>query len=356
MAVHDLLYFLLPKPAARSRAMGARRQATRLLVLTNGRNPTFTYYLEERIAKSPLKVEVRGLSDPLADISPDGLEVVICRYIRLGQLLWLFRNRKKLSGVNLFIDDDLAATVMQKQGSLLYKAYLMAIGIAPLLFLNRLLTGVWASTRVLAAVFAKDSQTNRIVVLPPFPPVEAFTPLVSMEDNGARLVLAFHATGSHDAEHAFLIPIVREVLKRCEKVDFEVVAEGEPAKLWTEAALPVERFTLRAKQDWSTYLAETARRRIDILLVPLLNSRVNDARSGTKRFDAVRMGAAAVFSVCPAYVLGADAGEILIANNAQTWIETICCLAEDDNLRRRTRDATVNAVKSLLSNTAASFP
>ncbi|MGD9478984.1 hypothetical protein [Shinella sp. G-2] len=351
----DLIYALLPKPVARNRATDNARQATRLLVLTDGHNPTFTYYLEERLARSPFDVHVRGLTERLGDVDPDGLHVIVCRYIRPRQLLWLYRNRRRLAGASLFIDDDLAATVTAPRGSRLYKAYLMAMGIAPLPVLNRVLTDIWVSTPALSAALAGGG-VNTNIVLPPFPPEEAFTPLASSRKDDGRLVMAFHATGSHDAEHAFLIPIVREILQRCREVHFEVVAEGTAARLWVSSGLPPERFTLCPKQEWVTYLAETARRHVDILLVPLLQSRMNDVRSSTKRFDSARMGAAAVFSLCAAYDRAADADEILIDNDAQSWIKTICRLAEDGDLRRRSREATMNAVRSHLANTSVLFP
>lgn len=355
MKLRDTIYHILPKPVARNRSSELPRTATRLLVLTNGRNPTFTHYLEERLARATLTIDVRSLTARLDDIDPDGLAVVLCRYIRPLQLFWLYRNRRRLAFTALFIDDDIAATVMAKSGSGLYKLYLMVIGILPLPVLNRVLTDVWVSTPALAlALHAGGSNVGTI--LPPFPPVEAFTPLPPYQGKGSRLTMAFHATGSHDAEHAFLVPIVREALERCRNLHFEVVAEGRLAQLWAEAGLPAARLTLTPKRDWSSYLAETARRRVDILLVPLLRNKMNDVRSSTKRFDAARMGAAAIFSRCPAYDRAADPNEVLIDNDTQAWVGTICQLIEDDDLRLRTRDATVNAVKTLLAGTEASLP
>lgn len=353
--LRDLIYFLLPKPVARNRAAAGRRLATRLLVLSNGRNPTFTYYLEERLARSSLEVEVRDLTERLDDVDPVGLGVILCRYVRPRQLLWLYRNRTQLAHISLLIDDDVAATVTAGQGSHLYKAYLMAIGIAPLPVLNRVLTDVWVSTPALAAVL-EAKELRACALLPPFPPAEALRSLAADAADGDRVIMAFHATGSHDAEHAFLVPLVREILARYENVQFEVVAEGWSARLWSRAGLPADRFVLHPKRDWSAYLAETARQRIDILLVPLLQNRMNDVRSSTKRFDATRMGAAAVFSLCPAYCHAADADEILVGNDAQSWLAAIGRLVEDGDLRRRTRNATLRAVETTLASTTASFP
>src|SRR5690606_6927084 len=194
---------MLAKPAAR-RAADASQRANRLLVLTNGYNPTLTYYLEERLSPSPLASDIRGLTDRLDDLDPDGLFVIVCRYIRPRQLLWLYRNRRKLAGTCLFIDDDVAATGTAKGGSLAYQDYLLAMGIAPLPAFNQLLTAVWASTPALAAALEASSRSRSVTTLAPFPPQATITPAVS-DGNNDPLIIAFHATGSHDAEHAFLV-------------------------------------------------------------------------------------------------------------------------------------------------------
>lgn len=354
MKLRDLIYSMLAKPAAR-RTADASQRVNRLLVLTNGHNPTFTYYLEERLSRSPLASDIRGLTDRLDDLDPDGLFVIVCRYIRPRQLLWLYRNRRKLAGTCLFIDDDVAATVTAKGGSLAYKAYLLAMGIAPLPVLNQLLTAVWASTPALAAALEAGSRSRSVTTLAPFPPQATVTPAVS-DGNNAPLIIAFHATGSHDAEHAFLVPVIREVLARCHDIHFKVIAEGRPARLWSKARLPPERFSLHLKRDWTGYLRETARRKTDIMLVPLLQSRMNDVRSGTKRFDAARMGAAVIFSRCSVYERFADADEILVGNDVSSWVEAICRLARDSETRQRTRQATLRAVSAILADTPASFP
>ncbi|MDH0117646.1 hypothetical protein N7379_24485 [Rhizobium pusense] len=353
--LRNIFYAVLPKPEARDRRKGRRSPIRRLLVLSNGPNPTFTYYLAERLKYTPFIADVRGVRDGLTDIDPDRLFVILCRYVGLRQLFWLFRNRKALAGISLLIDDDIAATVVSKGGTLAYKAYLMALGIAPLFLLNHILSEIWVSTSVLAERLGRN-KTNSPIIVPPYPAKEAYTPAFTYKDD-QKLVMAFHATGNHDMEHEFLVPIVKEALIECPNLHFEVTASGARLKrLWMGAGLPQDRLKLRPSMNWKQYLYETKRRRVDIMLVPLLQNQMNDARSSTKRFDVARIGAAAIFSRGQVYGLAKSGDEILVDNNHRAWVGAILSLVGDAEFRHRVRDATRAAITDCLARTPNTLP
>lgn len=354
-SLRHIFYAILPKPSAGGCQKKQGSPIQRLLVLTNGHNPTFTYYLEERLATAPFATHVRNLNDGLSDIDPEGLFVIVCRYMRLRQLFWLYKHRRRLAGSSLFIDDDIAATVTDGGGTLAYKIYLTALGLVPLPILNRLLSEIWVSTPALAETLGRG-RPNSPIVVPPFPPEDTYTPAFS-STAGTVLVMAFHATGNHDSEHKFLMPIVRDALAKCPNLHFEVTASGSRLKLlWMKAGLPPDRFRLKPHQDWRQYLYETKRRHVDIMLVPLVQNRMNDARSTTKRFDVARMGAAAIFSRGHVYEQYANDGEILVDNNRQAWTEAILSLAASAELRHRAKNATQTAVRTYLANTPNILP
>lgn len=349
----DILYNLIPKPRARNQGTSDRPATERLLVLTKGKNPTFSYYLEERLNRSPYPSQVRNLADGLDDIDPDGLFVIICRYIRPRQLLWLYRNRKRLSGTALFLDDDIAATLVSGEGELAYKAYLAAVGILPLMILNRVLTDVWVSTAALSK--ALESEGTSIKVVGPLPSRPTYD-CRKDDAQSDQVVMAFHTGGCHDTEHDFLVPVVRESLRRCRNLRFEVVATGKIAKMWQNANLPAGQFVIHQNKVWADYLKETLQTKVDILLVPLAQSRMNDVRAGTKRIDAVRMGAAAVLSQSHVYHHSASNGEVFVKYDPTDWVDVICTLTENAALRHKARDATANVVKWITENEASSFP
>jgi hypothetical protein len=349
----DVLYKIIPKPRVRHQAAGNRQTAERLLVLTKGNNPTFSYYLEERLNRSPYPSQVRDLADGLDDIDPEGLFVVICRYIRPRQLQWLYRNRKRIAGAALFLDDDIAATLVSREGELGYKAYITAVGILPLMVLNRVLTDIWVSTPALRK--ALEGKTAGIKVVGPLPAKLTYDRRKNDTETG-HVVMAFHTGGCHEAEHNFLVPVVREALRRCRNLRYEVVATGKIAKMWQNADLPEGQFVIHSNKIWADYLEDTLKSKVDILLVPLAQSRMNDVRAGTKRIDAVRMGAAAILSRSHVYQHAASNGEVFVDYDPTDWVEEICRLAGNITLRHRARDATANVVKWIAENEAASFP
>lgn len=354
MCARDLLYRVLPKPRALRAAQFRADRAERILVLSKQRNPTFTYYLDERLKQSKLPVSVRDLIEPLEDLQPDGLFVVICRYVRPSQLLWLFRHRRRLAGIALFIDDDLAATVIEPNGAMTYRFYVWFMGILPLYLLNRVLTHVWASTPGLASRFSGTS----VDLLAPYPP-EASSRSGrgdTEKPSSSRLLIAFHATGAHDAEHEFLMPILKTIAKRYPDIGVEVVATGKLARLWRQSGISEAQLDVVAPMNWADYLSETSRRSFDIVLVPLLSNRTNDARADTKRIDVCRMGAAAIFSSGHVYESNTVAGEVLVENTAECWIDAISRLIDDEDGRAAVKNASLAALEKLRLNGSPDLP
>jgi hypothetical protein len=350
--VKNWIYHKLPKPYARRKNDVKPEQVKRVLVVREGQNPSFTYYLEARLKTLDLPVNVIENAGSVKDIDPSTTFVIICRYIRLSKLLWLWRHREKFPGVALFMDDDIAATVVEGQSGLGYKLYLIGLGLIPLVYLNRVLTCVWASTSLLAKSLKADA------VVSPFPGYHVFT---QVGHNNRKLDgicwIAFHATGAHDAEHLFLMPIVMEALKMLPDLHFEVVAEERLAKLWRQALAAFnERVQIISPLSWTDYLEHPGSLRADILLVPLLSGRVNNARADTKRIDASRLGAATIFSRCETYERCFTEGEIMVNNDVQSWIDAIECLVLVSERRLQARNATATSMLKMLRLASPQLP
>ncbi len=334
--------------APRPRADGASYSTPprRLLVLVKGENPTFSYYLENRLRlPESLPWMVRSIdTDPLDDIDPDGLLVLVCRYIGRRQLRWLEVHRESLAGVALFIDDDIAALVAGRDGSLAYRAYLAYFGLLPLRRLNRLLSGVWVSTPPLQRRLG--GKRRKVDLLAPSPILADQLPLPGQRRSGA-VSLAFHATDIHDREHAFLAPIVKEVLMRRPDLSFEVLARGGNRRLWQTAGIDPRQLSLLPLVPWPDYYAQTRQRGADILLVPLLDGLANEVRADTKRIDCCRMGAAAIFSRCEIYERRRKPSEAHVETDGRQWVETILRLADDGAARSTAAAATRESVADM---------
>lgn len=351
-AIKNWIYHALPKPCARREKSLASAQVRRVLVIREGANPSFTYYLEARLKALEVPFDVIENTGSVTGIDPATTFVIICRYIRLSKFFWLWRHRAHFPGVALFIDDDIAATVVEGHSGLGYKIYLIGLGLIPLVYLNRVLTSVWASTSVLA----ESLQAN--AVLPPFPARDVYVPdAEGRKHSDSTCRMAFHATGAHDAEHAFLIPIVKAALQRLPNLHFNVVAEERLAKIWRHE---LRDFGGRAQTisplPWPDYLKNASHLQTDILLVPLLSGRVNNARADTKRIDASRLAAATIFSRCKTYERCFTEGEIMVENDVQSWLDAIECLVSNSDKRQQARHATSASVIEMLRHASPQLP
>lgn len=342
-----LLYRILPKPRALAAEMLQRdsKQAKAVLVLSQHPNPSFSYYLEERLkALKGVRVIVRSLNDEsLEDIDPDRLFVVICRYIRSKQLKWLERNAENLSGVGLFLDDDIAAVIAGPEAGPRYKLKLIMLGIMPLRRLNPLLRVIWASTEPL--VKAISAQSSNVVLMPPTPPVER----VALKQSRS-LTMGYHATGVHGPEHRFLVPIVETAMRRHGCLHFEVFASGRNAAIWRGAKIDPNRLHVLPELPWADYLSYCGKVKVDIALVPLLPGRANACRADTKRIDVCRLGAAAIFSDTDVFNRNRQAGELHVKNTCEDWLAAIDELVASSERRLAAASATRASLQQMTSH------
>ena len=352
------LYSLLPKPRALAAKGSIPKPVQKILVLCEGPNPTFSYYLEERLKALSIPFDVHFSDEGLGRVVPDGQFVIIVRYVRLRSLFWLIANRKRLTGIALLLDDDIAATCVAPDVDPLYRLHVMRLGLLPLPFLNRLLTHLWISTPALKTSIGAGT------VVPPFPPLphddciaRVRAPSLHSEEGKAEYVMAFHATGAHNAEHRFLMPIVEKALGKHENLKFEVIGAGRMRRIWSNVLAPFgSRGVVIDTLDWSEYVLNCATKPRDIVLVPLLPNAVNAARADTKRVDVVRMGAAAIFSASTVYERCFTTGEIAVDCRPELWLAAIDELVGDDKREDEARRATRNSLKRMRRETDISLP
>ncbi len=351
MKVMERLARFLPHPHLKPQSeIRDPKAVERIICFARLPNPTFDYYFAARLSAPdapPYEIVDIKSFDP-EKLDARGAFVVICRYANRKVTHWLTQNDRKLSGVGLFLDDDIAATVVSEDASLRYRLALIKRALLPLYKLNRHLDLIWASTPILAARIGM----NHCRVLPPLPPADMIGNAVFSGSTDRRITIAYHATAIHLAEHRFLQPIVKAVLQARDNVDFEVFAARRAADYWKD----LERVTIKKPLSWPDYLAESGRRQLDIMLVPLLASLVNDCRSPTKKIETARFGAAGIFSASPAYATIAEPGELLLPNEESRWIGTILDLVDNRSKRLEAALATRRLVQRMAANPVPLFP
>lgn len=282
--------------------------------------------------------DIRGRETPA--LEADGAFIILCRYASPSVLRWIERNAERLSGVGLFLDDDIPAVVTGRDADFFYRIFLWYRALWPLRRLSRHLDLVWASTPHLAARLAGA----KAKVLPPAPPKASWQ--TGEHDNNRTprpkrdVLIAYHATGVHLEEHRFLRPIIVDVLRERPQARFEVFADRRAKAVWQG----LERVTICEPMPWKEYLADAKTRRIDIMLVPLAPSHVNESRAPTKRIDVARYRAAGVFSESIAYGSSRGSEELRVPYDAGTWREVVLQLVDDGEIRRRVAIAMRQAV------------
>lgn len=324
---------------------------TRVLVFGRFPNPTFDYYFAARLAAPGMpKFELIDVREFDPAIEASGAFVIIVRYASFAVTRWIKKNRAVLSGVAIFVDDDIAAAITAPQATLRYRYRLLSYSILPLRALNGLFDEFWVSTNTL---IQRLSYANPRL-LEPAPEIENLRPLWPghPSEDPCAILIAYHATAIHFEEHEFLIPIVTSVLEARPSVRFEVVASGKTADVWLE--LGCERITVKAPLPWGRYL-RSQDKRIDIMVVPVAPSRLNDCRAETKRIDIARVGAAALLSECPAFTPAAE-GEILLPYKQSDWVHSLIELIDNKQARQAAAAATRRRVEAIAQKALLGIP
>ncbi|WP_027486057.1 glycosyltransferase family protein [Allorhizobium undicola] len=350
----SILSRLIDRCLTRPRLLGPgrgspRRAVRRILVFGRIPNPTVDYYLVARLEAAgmpPFELcDIRNFR--AAELEAEGSFVLICRYASPALVSWIERHSEVLAGVGLFLDDDIPAVITGEDADLPYRLFLWYRAVFPLRRLNRQLDCLWLSTPRLAAAIGETGAR----LLPPAPPAKLWQ-RPQAADCGDEVVIAYHATGVHVAEHRFLRPIIEKVLAARPQARFEVVAGPGASGIWKG----LERCDVRLPTSWNSYLESMTSARVDIFLVPLTPSAVNDCRSPTKRIDVARLDAAGLYSASLSYGFGHDRGEIHLSHDAKEWVRAILALIDNPAERQAVAAATRAEVAAMTALASVGLP
>ncbi|RYF30434.1 MAG: hypothetical protein EOO23_05155, partial [Comamonadaceae bacterium] len=269
------------------RPLAARHSPiSRFVVLIWGANPTFDYYIQPRLGKMPTVIV--DLSEPRSAHRMQlqaGDYVLACRYLD-----WHWARRltaaRDLSGVGLLLDDDYVAFFGDRSIPMLYRLDVARRSVLPLRMIRHRLTDVLVSTKTLQERFSHASAT----VVHPSPSPEDLEALPPLADGVVKI--AFHAQLSHLGDHAFAAEIAQMLVHATTAgIVFDVVGPTSAKGIWAR----VDSAHFHSELSWPDYRNRCRQVRSDILMAPMFDTPLNQARSPSKAIDAVRMGAAAVF-------------------------------------------------------------
>jgi hypothetical protein len=331
-----ILSSLIPRPRLGRRNLH-RSNVERIVVFARMPSPTYDYFLKSRLEAADFPyVTVDMTAHECPAHQARGSFVLFCRYADRKSLKWVEEKIGDLSGVGLFLDDDMAAWLTDPEVPHAHKFYLLRHGVLHIPRLNRHLDHVWVSTPELGAALGSPA-----VVLPPRPLRSDFARSSPIRPSDPIRMVFF--AEYHSSEHQFLLPIVERVVTARPNVVFEVTESAVFAAQWRR--LP--RVTSSPFRPWPEFRAYTAEAGADIALVPLLPSPINRSRAPTKRIDLARLGAAGLFSKESCFVAGSHENEIFLPHDETAWVEAIMRLVDDAALRRRAAAATRDVVERL---------
>lgn len=133
--------------------------------------------------------------------------------------------------------------------------------------------------------------------------------------------VAYLGTGSHQAELAFLMPVLLHLLRRRDDVMLTLPAGSE----WPGEIADHPRVRMRWPVPWFQYGEQLAGERYDICLYPALDTPFAAGRSHNKVTEQALTGAFGIFSATwsHASVVQASGAGALAVNTVEDWVDAV---------------------------------
>jgi glycosyltransferase involved in cell wall biosynthesis len=251
--------------------------------------------------------------------------VVVVRYVPRRWISPLERARKNGTSLTYLMDDDLLDPDLMGELPTAYRQRLWDRITRQRQRVPALFDRVWVTSAFLAHKYAHLGA--KCLPLLPHP---------SLLEDRPRLQLAYLGTSVHAQEFAWLRELLAVLQARQPHTHVDLFGDLTINRQFRD--LP--RIRILHPMAWPSYLAETGRGRVDLLLTPLLPTRFNAAKAAVKVVDAARCGAAGLYSDRPPYrgFIRHGIDGLLLADSHQDWLEAIEGLIDDPSARRRLAD------------------
>ncbi|WP_444939896.1 glycosyltransferase family 1 protein [Microbulbifer sp. ZKSA004] len=293
--------------------------ASRWLIVEEGRNPSSDYFVLPFLQKMGASYERLGFNDlPLEENIRD-TNIIFVRYISEKWQSFIKKNIKLISRVFFFIDDDLFDRQTFSNLPIRYRFKLLRYGWSKQKWLKSVGAQLLVSTPYLQNKYS-DWKPRLLQAEPINTP------------GGDCINLFYHGSASHQEDIQWLHPVVREVLRENQKLNFEIIGNTYVNRLFSD----MPRVKVLHPMKWPTYLSMLQVPGRNIGLAPLLDIPFNRARSHTKFFDVTQTGAVGIYAAGDIYgkVVRHRENGLLLPMDPSQWIEGILALAEDEVLRK----------------------
>ena len=293
-----------------------------IVMLGDGTTPTAAIYRPPQESCSVSSEFLDTSAPPEAGVVlPSGCRVVIMRHLPKVWREWLLERRQSIRRCSYLMDDDIpkAAVALELPERYREKTTARFLEMVPLL--RQLQADLVVSTPELAARYAAlDPEVWKPRYFP--------GPLSRQPE-----VYFYHGTEAHLREIEWLVPIVAAVQVACQDVWFEILCDAYVRKFFRG----IPRVRSLHPLLWRDYLLHVADTHYTVGLAPLIETPFNMARSHVKFFDITRAGAAGIYSDTIPYRKVIQHGKtgLLLANEPDLWVQTICELLREPGKSRR---------------------
>lgn len=299
-----------------------------IYVIEEQPNPSTDFYVLPAIKHTKLNVIHCGFRDLPNQEALSGSTIIFVRYVPQTWVKLIEGSRDKIKKIIFFMDDDVLDVGATKTMPWHYRLKLFRLCAIKSWWLRKNNVHLWVSTPYLIRKYA---EWNPTLILP--------TSISSVDS----CKVFYHGSLTHKAEARWLRPIIEDVLKKDERISFEIVGEKDTFKLYKG----LTRVTTIHPMKWPAYQTFTSGCKGHIGLAPLLNVPFNQARSYNKFLDFTRCDAVGIYSEnneCAAVIGNTNSG-VIIPINPELWIKHILDLANNHNKRTLMLD---NAKKRII--------
>jgi len=290
-----------------------------LYIVEEQPNPSADYFLRPAIKHTKLNIINCGHKDLPNQETLNGAIFIFVRYIPHEWAKLIEAKRNQIKEIIFFMDDDLLDVKATRRMPLHYQFKIFSLATIKSSWLIKNNVCLWVSTSYLQRKYAAWNPT---LILP-----------TSIPSNDTCKVF-YHGSFTHEDEVRWLRPIIEEVLKKDQRISFDVVGKKETFKLYK--GLP--RVTVIHPMKWPAYEAFTSTYQGQIGLVPLMfNNPFNHARSYNKFLDITRYNAVGIYtekSECARVVEHQRSG-LIAPMEPQVWVDYILKLASSHEERDR---------------------
>ena len=297
-------------------------------------NPSTDLYVRPAVSSDGVEVICCRFADlPLAD-ELHAAQVVFVRYVPSSWAKLVSKIRPRLKGLAYFMDDDLLDFRATAGLPLGYRFKLTKLATLRKIWLQRQGVKLWVSTPYLQQ---KYHQWGPQLLLP--------RPLSLPAGEFVKSTLCrvfYYGTASHGAEIRWLKPVMEEVLRRDDRIVFEISGGEDVEDLYR--GLP--RVKVVKPMNWTAYQDFLSSGRRHIGLAPVCDSLFNRARSYTKFFDITHCGAVGIYAPGSASdgIINHGANGLVLEMNPTLWAEAILELVQGETERQ---SMVINAQKTL---------